>query len=165
MTDTDSLTFEFAAPVLYTDERLVKHYIPVPEEIASAIVSTGNRRVVISMNGVSFDRSIQGYKQGEPHVLIGKTHLKEAGITRGDNVIVSLQPADPDHVELCEEFVEVLAQDAGARERFDKMTRGRQRSLAIYVNTPKRSETRIKRSLEMAMKLRTRTLYGDRDRG
>jgi hypothetical protein len=36
-----------------------------------------------------------------------------------------------------------------------------QRSIASYVTSAKRQETRIKRALELAHKLKTYTLYGD----
>jgi uncharacterized protein YdeI (YjbR/CyaY-like superfamily) len=54
-----------------------------------------------------------------------------------------------------------LEQDEEAAARFYAMTRGRQRSLASYVTSAKREETRVKRAVELAHKLRTRTLYGD----
>ena len=42
------------------------------------------------------------------------------------------------------------------------MTPGRQRGLAYYITSAKTTDTRLKRALEIAHKLRTHTLYGDR---
>lgn len=99
---------------------------------------------------------------GSRMLVLGLQLLKDVGAVSGDSISVRIEPdPDPEYVEMCEEFVEVLEQDTAAATRFYSMTRGMQRSLALYVNTAKRSETRIKRSLELAMKLRTNTLSGD----
>ena len=64
----------------------------------------------------------------------------------------------PQAVELGEELTEVLAQEPEAAARFYAMTPGRQRSLAHYVLSAKRVDTRIKRALELAYKIKTNTL-------
>ena len=60
-----------------------------------------------------------------------------------------------------EELEEVLRQDAEAFARWQTFTTGKKRSLALYVTTAKRIETRIKRALELAEKIRTNQLHSD----
>ena len=94
---------------------------------------------------------------------MGVALLKELGLQYGDEIEVELCPdPDPDFVDLGEEFTEVLELDEEAAERFYGFTVGKKRGLAHYVNSAKRSETRIKRALEIAHKLKTYTLYGDK---
>jgi hypothetical protein len=117
----------------------------------------------VSLNGHTLRRAIQGPKDGERYVLFGVPFLREAGVQEGDVVPIELYPdPDPDYIDLGDEFAEVLEMDEAAAARFYSMTPGRQRSLAYYVNSAKREETRIKRALELAHKLKTNTLYGDR---
>lgn len=92
--------------------------------------------------------------------------LKKFGVRLGDIVILGLSPdPNPDVVELPEELVEALAQDEQASERFYGFSPGKQRGLVTYMNDAKRPETRVKRALELTHKLRTHTLYGDRNYG
>lgn len=115
------------------------------------------------MNGNEYRRAITGRKDGERYVVVSKEMMKEIDVAFGDTVLVDLRPdPDPERVELCEELVGVLDQDEEAAERFYGMTPGIQRSFSLHVCGGKRSETRIKRALELAHKLRTNTLSGDR---
>jgi hypothetical protein len=114
------------------------------------------------MNGHTLRRAIQGKRDEERMLILGRSVLKKIGVKYGDIVTVHLRPdPDPDHVELGEELIAVLNQDPEAADRFYSFTSGKQRSLALYVSQAKRSETRIKRALELAEKIRTNTLYGD----
>ena len=154
----------FIAPVLKSDSGYLRqHFIPVSPDIAGALMEEGSRRVVATLNGRPYRRAIQNNKDGEYFILLGRGLLREIGAQYGDEVVVELAPdPDPDYVELGEEFSEVLELDEEAAARFFAFTPGKQRGLAYYVNSAKRSETRIKRALEIAHKLKTCTLYGDK---
>jgi hypothetical protein len=115
------------------------------------------------MNGNEYRRAITGRKDAERYVLVSTEMMRQMGVAFGDTVLVDLRPdPDPDRVDFCEELVGVLEQDEEAAERFYGMTPGMQCSLNLYVSGAKRTETRIKRALELAHKLRTNTLFGDR---
>lgn len=152
----------FAAPVLRMEDGMAFHYIPVPRDVARQIVTAGSRRVLATINGVVVDRAIQGGKEEDPYIVLGLAILRSVNAALGDVVIVELAPhPDPSAVELGEELEAVLAMDEEAAARFFAMTPGRQRGYAYYVTSAKRVETRIKRALDLAHKLRTHTLYGD----
>ncbi len=156
-------TFEFHAPVLHLEEGLINHYLPLPGDVADALAAAKVRRVVAILNGRTHRRAVMNRADGTRMLILGEPLLRDIGARAGDMVEVRLQAdPDPDRVEICEEFLEVLEQDAAAAARFYSMTPGMQRSLALYVNTAKREATRITRSLELARKLRTHTLAGDR---
>lgn len=139
------------------------HYLPVPKAIADQFVAAGHTRVILRAGGREYKRAIQAWKSS-PHIVLSLAIIREQRKVRGDYLdVVLMADPDPDHIELGEEFTEVLKQDKEASDRFFAMTPGRQRSLASYITSAKRVETRIKRALEMAHKLRTNTLYSDGD--
>ncbi len=158
-----SRVHEFIAPLLKSDTGFLKqHYAPVPAEIADAIIETGSRRVIVQLKGKTIRRAVQNNKDGMYFIFFGIALLKELGIVPGDELVLTVEPdPDPDYVELGEEFEEVLAMDEDAAARFFSFTPGKRRGLAHHVNSAKREETRIKRALEIAHKVKTFTLYDD----
>ena len=140
------------------------HILTVPPEVAKTFEEASIKRVLLELNGKQYRRAIQRKKDGRRIIVLGQDILKEVGIQLGDQVEVSLQPdADPNYVETGEELAEVLAQDDEARARWETFSVGKRRSLALYVTTAKRVDTRIKRAMELAEKIRTHTLHGDID--
>lgn len=160
MSDADA--YSFVAPLLRTEEGLTQHYVPLPTDVADRLQAEGVRRVVGTMNGHPVNRGVISNRHGERFLLLGLLLMRDIGIDVGDMVEVEVRPdRDPDRIEMAEEFEIALEQDAEAGERYYAMTPGRRRSLNYYVASAKRPETRIKRALEVAHKLRTNTLYGD----
>jgi len=158
-----NMAFEFVAPVLRLETGLRQHYVPIPDDVAGALKSAGTRRVLATINGYTVSRGIQGIRDGERILMLGRPILREAGVDYGDMVDVRIMPdPEPDTIELCAEFEAVLAQDPAASERFQSLTSGQRRGLAYYVNGAKRESTRISRALATADRLRTYRLYGDR---
>ena len=95
-------------------------------------------------------------------LILGTGVMRAIGVATGDTIFADLSPdSEPDRVDLGDEFEAVLAADADASERFFSFTPGKQRSLAFHVTSAKRPETRIRRALDLAEKIRTYTLYGD----
>ncbi len=152
----------FAAPVCRLDTGFRYHCIYLPPEIADTYVDAGIRRVVATLNERPYRRAIQSNADGQHFVIVGTSILRDIKVQLDDVVVVELAPdPDPDRIDLGEEFTEVLEMDDEAAERFFSFTPGKQRSLAHYVTSAKREETRIKRALELAHKIKTYTLYGD----
>jgi len=151
------------APILFhCGARMRKHFIPIPDEIAERLRAASTRRLIVSLNDQVFRRIWQNTKEMGPCLFLSKQMLRNIAGEQGDMVEVEMEiDPDPDHVEICDELQVALQQDDEAARRFYSMTPGRQRSMAHYVNSAKRVETRIKRSLELAYKLRTRTLHSD----
>lgn len=153
---------KFTSTVIRLEDGMRYHALVVPDEVADVYEEAGITRVVVSLNGVESRRAIQRKRDGRRLLVLGREVLRQAGADTGDFVRVVMRPdSEPDEVELGEEFAEVLAQDNEARTRWETFPIGRQRSLAYYVTSAKRSDTRLKRALELAEKIRTHTLYGD----
>lgn len=156
---------EFVAPVLRLDAPLRMHYVPLPPDVADALLASGTRRVVGTLSGVAIDRAIQGRRDGERFLAVSRTLMREARLDYGDLVEVAIEPhPDPDTVSPPEELAVALEQDDAARARWTTFTPGKQRSLCHYVDSAKRPATRVKRALELAHKIATHTLHGDGER-
>ncbi len=154
----------YVAPVLRLGDGIRQYYLPVPDEIADVLLTSG-RRIICLMNGHEVKRAIHRKQDGERYLVLSRPLLRDASAVPGDmvEVLIWSDPA-PDDIDIAEEFVVALEQDEEAALRFYAMTPGKQRSIAHYVNSGKRVETRIKRALELAHKLRTYTLSGDLSR-
>lgn len=155
-------SYSFPAPVLRSEAKMFQHYIPVPHDIVAVLEATGSKRVIATICDVTVRRAILGRRDGERFIVVSRDLLRQFKCEAGDILHVNLRSdPDPNKIDLGEEFETVLEQDPEAAERFFGMTTGKQRSLAHYTTSAKRVETRIKRALELAYKLRTFTLHGD----
>ena len=154
---------EFTSEVVRLEDGMKHHVVIVPEKIAEEFATENITRILLTIDAHRWRRAIQNKRDGRRYVVLGKEMLRQAGVSRGDHMHVTIeQDTDPDHIEMAAEFTAVLEQDPEALARWETFTVGKKRSLALYVSGAKRSETRIKRSLELAEKIRTRTLHGDR---
>ncbi len=158
---TESVSF--VGEIVRLDTGLRHHVLPVPDAVGSAWRKAKIRRLVGTLNGQPVKRALQSHADGGFFLLLGQVLLRELGLKRGSRVQVVLGPdPEPEALDIPEEFALVLAQDEAARTRWESLTLGMQRSLAYYVSSAKQEPTRIKRALDLALKLRTRTLHSDR---
>ena len=156
----------FTATVVRLEGGARHHLIPVPDQAAAAFKAAKVRRLVGTVNGQPIKRALQNHADGGSFLILGHPLLRELGLERGATVTVELKPdPTPDAVEMPEELAAVLAQDAAAQARWRTFTAGRRRSLIYYVTSAKQEPTRIKRSLELARKIRTHSLYSDTPHG
>lgn len=155
-------TFKFQSEIARLDTGLKHHYLALPTEVSTYFLEAKIKRVLLTLNGHTFRRAIQGRKDGERRIHLGKDLLKTTGLQFGDttNAILSADP-NPDQVDIPEVFKEVLDQDEAAGKRFYAMTPGKQRSLCVHITQVKSVDAQIRRSLELAEKLRTYTLSSD----
>ena len=154
----------FLAPVLIHETGARMHYLPLPPAVDEALRAEGARRVVATLNGLAVRRGIQSRTASGRHLALSRDLMRQLGVAYGDLVEVEVH-ADPDpgHVELGE-LAAALAADPEAQARFGTFTPGKQRSLAHYVTSAKRPGTRESRAAELARKIRTHTLHGDKPR-
>ncbi len=139
------------------------HYIQVPVAVVQDLVGKGVKRVLGELNGVPFRLALISDGEGGRRIMVGTPLRKAAKTFEGGQVVVSMWPdPDPDRIDLPEEFQIVLEQDEEAAEKFYAMTPGRQRSLAYYAASAKQVDTRIKRAIELAHKLKTNEFYSDK---
>lgn len=119
--------------------------LPLPEEVAQALIARGAKRVEGEINDRPVNLALTKAPVIEGVFLwAGKTLLDACGIEPGQRIEVRLRPADPGHVEVPEDITLALRQ-ADATGAWARLTPGRQRGLLHGVNTAKRAETRAKR--------------------
>jgi hypothetical protein len=156
------LRFRFTSSLARVEAGMTFHVLPVPDNYAARWRRARVRRLVGTINGHPVNRALKNHADGGSFLIVGRDLMKAAGIGFRAPARLDLQPDPaPDRLDLPEEFRIALAQDEGARARWETFTRGFQRSLLSYVASAKTEPTRIKRALDLAAKIRTRTLYGD----
>jgi len=156
--------YNFPAPILRLERGMFHHYIPLPDDIADALLASGTRRIVGHINGKKISRAIHRHRDGGRILVVSRRLMSDVGAGLGDLVELSIKSdPNPDHVVIDPALLEALEMDREASDRVNKMTPGQKRSINHYVANAKRLETKMKRALEIAYKLRTRTLSGDRD--
>ena len=153
----------FTCEITRLEDGMKHHVVTVPPRVADTFEAENVRRIILTIGEFSYRRAIQRKKDGRRYVVLGRPILKETGLQEGSHVTVKIaEDSDPDFVEMGAEFSEVLELDPEAKARWDTFPVGKRRSLAMYVTTAKRSDTRIRRALELAEKIRTHTLHDDR---
>jgi len=123
----------------------------------------GVKRVNGTINNIPFRLALISDGEGGLYLMLNKALCKKANMQIGDQVNVTItEDLDPDRIDFAEEFLEVLAQDEEASAKFFAFTLGKQRSLNVYITQAKGVETRLKRSFELADKIKRNALGGEK---
>jgi hypothetical protein len=112
-------------------------------------------RLLCTVNGkVTFSCGILPRTSGGGLIMFSKKHMQAAGCKPGDRVKVKLVEDKSEYgMPMSEELAEVLKQDPYGKERFDKLTPGKQRNILHYVNTVKSSQLRVERAIKLIANL------------
>lgn len=148
---------EFNGILESVDGPMVHHIMIVPDEVALIFAKEkGSTRILCSICGdTEFPCAL--IPRNNKHVMIAsKQLLKKHKLSIGSTfkIIIRLDPSNG--LELPEEFAEVLAQDEFAYEAYTALNDGGKRGYIYYIRQGKSIETRIKRSFEIAEKLKLR---------
>lgn len=157
MTKKKIYTFEAKLSRVYGG--LLQNIIIVPDEIMKMLPAKGRIRTEGTINKAKFALAIQHKKDGSRYFAVSAGLKREAKIRTGDPVKVSFWLVDPDKVNVPEELMAVLEQDAEAMKLWRTFTPGVQRGLSHYVNSVKNVDSRIKRAFEIVEKAKFRQLH------
>ena len=153
----------FTAKVVRLEGGMRFHAVPVPDDVAEKLKAAGSRRVLATIGAHTFRRGLMNHAEGDSYIVLGGDILKTCGLHEGSSVALTLAPdPEPDALDMPECFALVLEEDAEARARWVTFPTGKRRSLLHYISSAKTEATQIKRSWELAEKIRTRSLYGDK---
>lgn len=128
--------------------------LPIPEEILLALENEGAKRVEVELNDHPFNMALTK-SPAFPGTFIytGKTILRAAGVSPGEEIEVRLRKSDPNVVEVPEDVM-LAIRAAAVSHAWSALTAGKQRGLLHIVNTAKRQETRAKRIAQLIADLR-----------
>ncbi len=119
--------------------------LPIPDEVAATLASSGAKRIEIELNDHPFNMALtKAPTMTQTFVYTGKSILKETGISPGEEIEVRVCKADP-NVVVVPGDVKLAIRGAELNEKWSDLTPGKQRGLLHTVNTAKREETRIRR--------------------
>lgn len=132
------------------------------DKAAAFIAKHGSRVLLIGPDGKTIHRALQLRKDGYAILMLSKAVLKGWKMEVGMKVEVLLKPDTSEFgMAFPEEFQIVLEQDPDADAAFRRRKPGTQRNVLYYIDSAKTEETRIKRALEMAERLKTNALHGE----
>jgi len=136
--------------------------IIVPQEILEKLPQKGRIRTKGTINSTPFNLAIQNDKVYGKYFTISTALLKSTKTKLGQPIAVSFELASLDELEIPEEFLITLEQDEEAEKIFNGFTVGLKRGLMHYVSSAKQIDTRIKRSLELAEKIKMGMLHSQK---
>ncbi|MBW0162584.1 MAG: YdeI/OmpD-associated family protein [Sediminibacterium sp. Gen4] len=131
-------------------------FIGIGTSMAEKFVKKGVKRCICTLNGKSnLHVALQSRKEEGYFIYISKRVLKELSLKKGMTVQMELKEDESQfQFEEAEEWNEVLATDPIAKDIFDQLTPGNQRSILYLITRVKSSEKRIERSLHIAEQLK-----------
>ncbi|MEO0598401.1 MAG: YdeI/OmpD-associated family protein, partial [Chloroflexota bacterium] len=147
------------------DAGYMKHYVPIPDDIAQVFHEADITHVEGQLDDVAFRRVLHeriGDEGVEMCLKFGMTWLKQAGFDIADPVVVTLAPdPDPDRVDLPDELEAALADaDDEIAQFWETLSPGKRKTLVYGIERAKRPETRIRRANKVLDEVRA--LYSKR---
>ena len=129
--------------------------LSIPDDIADELRLLGAKRVDVELNDHPFNMALtKSPAISGTFIYTGKTILRAAEISPGQEVDVRLRKADPDLVDVPNDVVSAIRSNA-LSDAWSKLTPGKKRGLLHTVETTKRAETRAKRIAQLITFLRT----------
>ncbi|TGE21706.1 DUF1905 domain-containing protein [Hymenobacter aquaticus] len=126
----------------------------VPLDVVAALGGKATRRVVGTLNGYAVRLGLMPLSSGERYLMVNKDTCKAAGLHLGQQLTVTLAPdPTPDAVDLPAELAEGLADWPEAAAGFEQLTGGMKRAIAYHIDTAKRPETRLNRTVQVLRQL------------
>jgi len=152
-----SPALSFFAHLEHVDGPMVHHVIVIPDEIAKQFITgKGSVRILCKIGDKPEFPCALVPRHGRYVVIASLNLIKENHLLIATTFKMSIRTDPGNGLELPEEFSEVLAQDEFAYEAFLALKDGGKRGYLYYIRQAKSIETRIKRSFEIAEKVKER---------
>ncbi len=146
--------FEFESSIVEFQGTFRNYALFIPADILSKLPQKGRVRMEGTMNNYPFNLAIQSGKEAGKFFSISAPFMKSAKLKPRQVVIVNCKIADPEKLEVPEEFSAALELDEIAAKTYHSFTTGMKRSILHYITSAKSSDTRIKRALELMEKFK-----------
>ncbi|SDL96143.1 Bacteriocin-protection, YdeI or OmpD-Associated [Daejeonella rubra] len=136
---------------------MVHHVIIVPDEFSKQFITGKGSACILCSIGQQPEFPCALIPRHERFVIIAsKKLIKEHNLQLEIPFRISIRIDPGNGLELPEEFSEVLAQDEFAFQAYEALNDGGKRGYIYYIRQGKSIDTRIKRSMEIAEKLKQR---------
>lgn len=156
-----SASVTFLAHLEHVDGPMVHHTIIIPDEVAEQfVIGKGSVRISCKIGDKPEFPCALIPRHGRHVVIASLKLIKESNLVLGSTFQMTIRTDPGNGLDLPEEFSEVLAQDEFAYQAFLALKDGGKRGYLYYIRQAKSIETRIKRSFEIAEKLKSGKLKG-----
>jgi len=157
-----STSVTFLAHLEHVDGPMVHHIIMIPDEVAEQfVIGKGSVRILCKIGDKPEFPCALIPRHGRYVVIASLKLIKENNLVLGSTFQMTIRTDPGNGLDLPEEFSEVLAQDELAYQAFLALKDGGKRGYLYYIRQAKSIETRIKRSFEIAEKLKSRKLKAE----
>ena len=148
----ESITFKSQIDYL---PKLKLTHITVPADIVNKVGGIGTR-LMCSINGQkAFHGGMVALGGGDAYITVNKKRMKEYGVTKGDEVEVTLEMDHSKYgMEMPEELEALLEQDQEGEKRFEQLAPSKQRYIIHYVSQVKSSQKKIDRAIMLINNLK-----------
>lgn len=151
----DSIVFDVHLEVV--DGPMLHHIIVIPDAIADQFrTDKGPVRILCKIGDDEEFPCALIPRHGRYIIAASKKLIKDNNLSIDKTFKISIRIDPNNGLEQPEELTEVLAQDEFAAEVFDRLNDGNKRGYIYYIRQAKSIDTRIKRSLEIAEKIKQR---------
>ncbi len=148
-----TLRYVFFGQLENANSGFFKSVINIPNDIVTSF-PRGRHRVVGLVNGAPFSVAIASGKNGSRFFSVNAALRESAALKAGDRVKVVFSLMHPDDVERPLEHETWLAMDDGAGQYWNGFTDGLKKTLAHYVDTAKKMDSRIRTQIEIVQRSR-----------
>ena len=139
------------------NEKMVHHLIVVPNQIAENFVNgKGAPRIICSVKGNPEFPCALNPRHGRYVIIASKQLIKKNKLLADVPFEISIRHDPENGLRQPEELEAVLDQDEIAHHAFVGLNDGYKRGYIYYVNQAKSVDSRIKRALEIAAKIKVR---------
>lgn len=126
---------------------------PIPNQDVAPVLDRENNptRILVDINGEGqISSGLMPDGKGDWFITISKEVRQKFDLEEGEEATLVISPDDSEYgMPLPEEMSELWALDEEAYDVFHRLTPGKQRGLIYQVAKSKRSETRIKKSVQI----------------
>lgn len=139
----------FDAQLERFDSDLWHFHIVIPSLIAQPFLSAGEKRVMCQLaDSPPFACALMPRGDGQYFININKERRKKLGLELGQSIAAQIWKDESTYgLPMPEELGTLLEMDNEFNTFFHTLTPGKQRNLIHLVNTPKRSETRLRKAV------------------
>lgn len=154
---------EFDTPLIKSDTVGTWTFFIIPFNVEEAFGQKNHVKVKGSINGVEYRSSLAPRGDGTHYMVVSKTILELAGLSRGETIHVIMEPDMEERiVEVPELFKKIFEENEEAGLVFEKLSYTRRKDFVDFIMDAKKESTRDKRIIQMLAeieKLRRKKRY------